>query len=135
NAVERRTEVADGQQAADARITKLPPGAYDAVHRAVAVLRILRLDLVPGGAIVDRQRADCPPSDLSGHPGAELRVSDAAGKEQIDRSLEVPGVLQEEGTLFRKKHLESLIDGDLRFVRFHLAEIRVQREIKRQRIA
>src|SRR5947209_3412709 len=38
-------------------------------------------------------------------------------------SFEVVGVLQEERALFWKIHLKALIDGDLRLVRFDLAEI------------
>ena len=46
-----------------------------------------------------------------------------------------PAVFEKERTLLGKEHLETLIDRHLRFVRFDLAEIRVQGEIEGERIA
>ena len=49
-------------------------------------------------------------------------------------SDEESGILNKERPLFRKENSEALIHGDLRIVRFHLAEIGIQRHVKRQRI-
>jgi len=44
------------------------------------------------------------------------------------------GVLDKERAFFREKDGETLVDRDLRVVRFHLAEIRIQRDVEGQGI-
>src|SRR5262249_4919816 len=43
--------------------------------------------------------------------------------------------LEKERTLLGKEHLEPLVDGDLRLVGLHLAEIRVGGEVEGHRVA
>ena len=78
-----------------------------------------------------RQRAGGPPTQLAGRARADLRIADAPGEEQIDRRLEVAGILEEERPLLGEEHLETLVDRDLRLVRFDLAEVRVGGEVDR----
>ena len=96
--------------------------------------RIVGIDGMARRPIVDRQRPDRPSADLSGRARADLRIADPPREEQRDRRLEIAGVLQEERSLLGKEHFEALVDGDLRLVGFHLAEIGIDREVERHRI-
>ena len=62
------------------------------------------------------------------------RVCDATGKKQIHRGLKKAGVFQKEGTFFRKKDFKTLIDCRLRFIRFHLTEIRIDGKVKNKAV-
>src|ERR1700751_1084580 len=57
-----------------------------------------------------------------------------ARENKIDRAREVIAVLKKEWALFRKEHREALIDGDLRLVRFNLAEIGIDRGVKHEAV-
>src|ERR1700676_1972886 len=59
-------------------------------------------------------------------------MAEATGEDEFDWRSEVVAVLQEERTLFGEEHLEPLIDGDLRLVGFHLAEVRIERRIEHE---
>ena len=89
---------------------------------------------VPAARSSIPSRPDVPAAEFAGEPRAEFRVHDAPRKEELLRRLEEAGVLQKEGPLLRELDFEALIDGHLRIVRFHLAEIRIQRDVERQRI-
>src|SRR3954462_6417672 len=52
-------------------------------------------------------------------------MADAPGEYRIDRAGEVIAVLQEKRALLGEEDFETLIDGDLRLVRFDLAEVRI----------
>src|SRR6266446_5134192 len=84
--------------------------------------------------VVDDQGSQGPFPQLPGHATAELRVSNLAGEEEINRRGEESRVLDEERTLLREKNRKALIDCHLRVVGFHLAEVRIQRDVKRERI-
>src|SRR5438105_363536 len=83
-------------------------------------------------AIIDGQSADGPASEASGEARACSRIGDAAREKQIHRRAEESGVLEKEGPLLRKEHFESLIDGDLRLVRFDFAEVGIEGEVGSQ---
>src|SRR5882724_8759493 len=126
-------EIAAGKKTANVGLlAKLTGHAHDAIGRTRVV--------GTGGesetrlAVIDRQRPEGPFAKLSRHTAAELRVGDLPGKEQIDGRHEKTGIFNEERTLFRKENGKALIHGHLRVVGFHLAEIRIQRHVKRQRI-
>src|ERR1700680_3904099 len=61
-------------------------------------------------------------------------MADATGEDEIERRREVVAVLQEERTLFGEEHLEPLVNGDLRLVGFHLAEVRIERRIDHEAV-
>src|SRR5260370_39069682 len=88
----------------------------------------------PRMLVVDDQGAQRPIAELSRHARAELRVGDLPREKEINRRDEEPCVFDEKRPFLRKKNSEALINGELRIVRFHLAEIRVQRDVERQRI-
>ena len=62
-----------------------------------------------------------------------MGIEDAAGKEELDGSLEEAGVLREERPLLGEVHLESLVDSHLRVVGFHLTEVGFPRAVERER--
>src|SRR4051812_29522361 len=110
--------------------------ALQSEHPAVGMLPVDRRSEGRGvtpSAIVRHQRANRPGSGPSSHASSEQRVYDATRKEEVDGSLKVPGIFEEERTLFREVHLEALIDGDLRVVGLHLAEVWIPRQVKRER--
>ena len=115
----------------DARVAELASNAADSVERPIAEIRVERIDRVARPTVVERQRTGGPPTQLARGARADLRITDAAGKEQIDRRLEVAGIFEEERPLLGKEHLETLVDRHLRLVRFHLAEVRIRSEIDR----
>src|SRR6266852_4322035 len=84
--------------------------------------------------VVNDQGSQGPFAQLPGHATAELRVGNLAREEKIDRRGEKSRVLDEEWTLLREKNRKALIDCHLRVVGFHLAEVRIQRDVKRERI-
>ena len=61
-------------------------------------------------------------------------MGNLAREKKINRGGEKPCVLDEERALLWEKNRKPLIDCDLRVVGFHLAEVRIQREVKRERI-
>src|SRR5439155_20940248 len=71
--------------------------------------------------VVDRDGAEGPATGLSCQPHAGAGVYDVTRVDQVDGRLEVAGVLDEEGTLLGEKHLEALVDRNLRIVGLHLA--------------
>src|SRR6266851_868947 len=126
-------EIAAGKKAANVRL--IAELARDANH-FVGRPRVVRaaFESLPRPPVVDDQGAQRPFAELSRHARAELRVRDPARKKQIDRCRKESRIFNEERPLLREKNREALVDGDLRVVRFHLAEIRVQRGVERQRI-
>src|SRR5579864_1955362 len=52
-------------------------------------------------------------------------MPDVASEHQVDGAGEVVAVFKEKWPLLGEEHRETLVDGDLRLVRFDLAEIRV----------
>ena len=120
-----------GDERADARVAELASNPADSVERPIAGIRVERIGRVTRPTVVERQRTGGPPTQLARGARADLRIADAPGEEQIDRRLEVAGILEEEGTLLGEEHLETLVDRHLRLVRFHLAEVRVRREVDR----
>jgi len=69
------------------------------------------------------KRAPMPGIDHAS--GKEEQLRQACGSREQPGNLNDGGVLEEERTLFRIEQLESLIHGDLRLIRFNLAEIRL----------
>ena len=83
-------------------------------------------------AVGNSQYADGPLSQAAGDAGTDSRVAQTAREEEILGSLKIAGVFEEERAAFGEKHLEALVDGHLRVVRFHLAEVGVDRDIESQ---
>src|SRR5204863_9022112 len=77
--------------------------------------------------------ANLPAARLAAEPDPVLGVDDAAGKEELDGSLEEAGVLGEERPLLGEVHLESLVDRHLWIVGLHLTEVGVPRAVERER--
>ncbi len=105
--------------------------------------RVLALLAEQGIVVRDRQawgaivRVECPDRvfpRLSREARSQLRVHDAAAEEQVDRRLEVAGVLQEERPPLRKEDLETLVHRHLGLVRLHLAEVRVCGQVEDQAV-
>src|SRR6266436_5975137 len=55
-------------------------------------------------------------------------------KKKINRRGEEPCVFNKEWALLREKNRKTLVDCHLRVVGFHLTKIRIQRDVKRERI-
>ena len=104
----------------------------DGERSPVAGQRAIRGHAVARRAVVRGEKPQRIRAGFSGQADAELRIANVPGKHQVNRSLEVVGVFDEEGPLLREIHLEALVDGDLRLVRFHLAEIRVGGDVEHQ---
>ena len=67
-------------------------------------------------------------------PRAIFRIDDAPRKEQVFRRQKVIGIVEKKRPLLREIDFEPLIDSNLRIVRFHLAEIGIERDIERERV-
>src|SRR6267378_6532832 len=113
-------------------VAKLACDAHHAIHRS----RIVRAawKSLARLAVVNEQCAQRPFPQLSRHATTELRVRNLAREKEINRRGEKPRVLDEEGALLREKNRKALIDCHLRVVGFHLTEIRIQRDVKREGI-
>ncbi len=85
--------------------------------------------------VVGEDHAERPGACFSGEPRAELRIGDAPGEDQVQRSLKVLRVLDEERPLLGKEDLEPLVHRDLRLVRLHLAEVGIDRSVEDQALA
>src|SRR5260370_37760183 len=124
-------EVVAKKKAANVRlVAELPRDAHHSVHGTRVVRTAGESPSWP--AVVDHQRAKGPLAELPRHASAELRVRDPARKKQIDRGRKKTRIFNKERPLFREENREALIDGELRVVRLHLAEIRIQRNVERQ---
>src|SRR5262245_31124808 len=88
-----------------------------------------------GSAIVGGQRADRPVADFAAQARAERGTDNPPREEQRLRCFKETGILQKEWPLFREEYFVPLVDSDLGLIRLYLAEIRIHREIQRQRIA
>src|SRR4029077_4727710 len=96
----------------------------------VAGMRIARRQCFAMGAVITRENSNCPRTGLARQAQAKFWMSDIASKDQVDRAGEVVAVLQKERPLLGEEHRKSLVNGDLRLVRFDLAEVRIDRCIK-----
>ena len=127
-------KVAAGSERSDVGLfAEFARDADHAVERPGVVHGSRRLAL-PRRAIVDQQRAQGPVSGFTGHARAELGIFNLAGKKQGRGSLEKAGIFDEERPLFREENGKALVDGDLRIVGFHLAEVGIQGDVKGKRV-
>src|SRR5262249_7880174 len=114
--------------------------AEDALHAAdedfcmVAVLRAVDGLKQAGSAIINAEKADLPAADFAGEAKTILRIDDATREQQSFRSSEIIRVLQKEWPLFREEDFVTLVGGDLRLVRFNLAEVGIHSCIKGKRV-
>src|SRR5262249_33034842 len=135
DAVVAAGELTVGEQDADVGLFgEVALHADDADFGTVVVMRVAGIERLAGGAIVDGQYSEIPSSQSAGEARAEFGIDDAPRKEQVLRSGEVGVVFQEEGALLGKLDFEALVDGYLRVVGFHLAEIGVEGDVERERI-
>ena len=125
--VARQLAVA-GEQAERGLARKVALDPDHARVRALAVERVAERN-ASGPLVVHEESADHPWTLLAGEPSASARLCEAAGEEQLDRGLEVAGVLDEERTLLRELDLEALVGGHLRLVGLDLAEVRLDRDV------
>ena len=61
-----------------------------------------------------------------------MGICNAPREHKIDGRIEVARVFQKKRPLFRKEDFETLVDCGLRFIRFDLGEIRIDRGVKYQ---
>ena len=67
---------------------------------------------------------------LSRNPHARIRLDDVARVEQSHGCREVAGVFEEKRAQFRKVNGITLVDGELRLIALHVAEVGVDRSIE-----
>src|SRR5205085_6057842 len=66
---------------------------------------------------------------LASDSSAPAWCRDGAGVDRLNGRLQQVNALEEEGALFRNEQGEPFVRGDLRDVRLHLREVRLDREI------
>src|SRR5215469_546306 len=133
HAVEAAAEFAIGVDGADGGLIEdVAADAGDGEDRAIARMRIGGRQSLAGGAVVAGQDADSPGARFARQPEAELGMSNAARKHEIDGGREEIAVFEKERPLFGKEDLEALVDCDLGLVGFYLAEIRVYGRIQHE---
>ena len=124
HAVEASAEFPVGVDGADGGLIEdVAADAGDGKGGPIARIRIGGRQSLAGGPVVAGQDADSPRARFARQPEAELGMSNAARKHEIDGGREEVAVFEKERPLFGKEDLEALVDRDLRLVGFHLAEI------------
>src|SRR5580693_2936840 len=130
-----RAEIVGGRHESYIRfLAEVALDADDSVGGVLAVIRRGRGKRVAGIAVVHCEEADLPWAGATGEARADLRILNGAAEEEVVGRLKVRGVFQKEGTQLREKYFESLIDGDLRVLRFDLAEIGIHGDVERKGI-
>ncbi len=71
---------------------------------------------------------------LARQPDAKLRIGNVSREKQVERRLEEVCIFQEKWTLLRKVDGETLVDGHLGLVGFHLAEIGIHGCVQHQAV-
>src|SRR4029077_4021000 len=133
HAIARVGKIAAGKKTADVGLlAEFARHARHSVHRP-GIVRTAgeSLSRLP---VIDDQRAERPFAEFARHAAAELRVGNLAREKQVYGGREKSGVLNKKRAFFRKTNSEGLVDRDLRIVRFDLAEIRIQGNVKRERV-
>ena len=87
---------------------------------------------IAGPTVVGCQDSQRVRSHFPGQPRTELRIADAAGKEQVNGSLEIVRVFQKEWSPFGEEYFETLIDRDLGLVGLYLAEVGIGGDVQHQ---
>jgi len=133
HAIARIREIAARKKTADVRlIAEFARHAHHAVRRS----RVVRAagESLPRPPVVDDHGA--PASTYRAFPSRACRTAGprCGAKKQIDRVAKNPAFSMKNGRFSGKKNSEALVDGELRVVGFHLAEVRIQRDIERHRI-
>ncbi len=135
NRVFETAQLAAGEQCANVRVnTEVALHPCHANQGLLAKIRAGGRQLLALGFIVHDQGAHRHLVMATGDARAHLRIDDAAREEERLRGLEKARIFKEEGPLLGKLHLVALVDDDLRLVRFHFAEIRIERQVHRKRI-
>ena len=112
----------------------IPERAHDADIGRFARQRIGRVASLPGCFVVDQQRAETPGTELAGEAQSGAGIHDPAGEDQGTLGIEIVRILKEERPALVESHFETLVDRDLRFVGFHLAEVRVQGRVQHEAV-
>jgi hypothetical protein len=122
-----------GVQDADTRLVEQVAGDAQNADAGVAPRHgASGIGELAGGLVVDGESADRPGTHLAREPRPQRRIGDAAREDEVQRRLELPRVLQEEGALLGEEDLEALVRGDLGLVGLHLSEVGVRRQVERE---